>query len=395
MPELSKSETTPEASPAPADSFGGVRLHSLDVLRALAALSVLAAHWISWTYGAIKHPSWVQGSLDAALQFMLKFLANEDQMFGGVLLFIVLSGFCIHWPNAGKAVPPRWKSFFIRRFLRIYPVFFVATVFGLLAIALAKSRQDAHTLACLGYVETTIWHVLAKVFILSHFVPGPDFQKTFIGNAPLATVVTEWWLYAFYPVAHFIKKRAGWVPLFALGFLLYALCPLLAQAGGGYGAVYHSFSCFFIFWIFGAWLAQRMRSGTPVRSALLWWIAGVALLAQIGLVFVLPVRTGRFVSMLLQGVSFGALILVLAQRDTATTRPRHWASRSLSWLGERSYSLYAFHAPVLNLTLMVMLAGGSVIGALSALLMPLLVCMGLYPIIEKPAHGLAIRFSAK
>lgn len=95
---------------------------TLDWLRAFAILLVLFSHWLS-TFSWKEHPyySWL-GSVNSSI---LDFLQVPATMHLGVIIFIVLSGFLIHFPNSIKkyedsefVINPR--SFIKRRFFRIY-----------------------------------------------------------------------------------------------------------------------------------------------------------------------------------------------------------------------------------------------------------------------------------
>ena len=46
----------------------------------------------------------------------------------GVALFFVISGFCVHYSFLHAKKPFVAREFFLRRFLRIYPAYFVALV---------------------------------------------------------------------------------------------------------------------------------------------------------------------------------------------------------------------------------------------------------------------------
>ncbi|NDH01452.1 MAG: hypothetical protein EBY43_10360 [Opitutae bacterium] len=43
-----------------------------------------------------------------------------------VVLFFLISGFCIHYPNTSGSIRPNWKTYLIRRLWRIYPAYFAA-----------------------------------------------------------------------------------------------------------------------------------------------------------------------------------------------------------------------------------------------------------------------------
>ena len=43
-----------------------------------------------------------------------------------VVLFFLISGFCIHYPNTSANARPSWKTYLVRRFWRIYLAYFAA-----------------------------------------------------------------------------------------------------------------------------------------------------------------------------------------------------------------------------------------------------------------------------
>ena len=101
-----------------------MKLASVDVLRGLAALGVAWYHsrvdlWVG--FKAIQaNPAEFTG-FDRALSW---FSLPISQMGSMVMLFFVLSGFCIHLPIAGKGRMIDWRAYAVRRFFRIYPAYF-------------------------------------------------------------------------------------------------------------------------------------------------------------------------------------------------------------------------------------------------------------------------------
>src|SRR5271166_3045280 len=84
-------------------------LLSIQTLRALAALAVVAYHALQWDRGGF------------------------DVGRAGVDVFFVISGFIMWRVTAGRDVPPR--AFLWRRFTRVAPLYWLATL-GVLAVAL-------------------------------------------------------------------------------------------------------------------------------------------------------------------------------------------------------------------------------------------------------------------
>jgi peptidoglycan/LPS O-acetylase OafA/YrhL len=99
------------ALPAPSD---GTVFHVSDVLRGLAALWVACFH--AW--------QWTRPSFD---EIFHRFPAIE---FGtkAVPVFVVLSGFLIYRAALSVTDRPSLKRYFVRRFFRVYPLYFVSVI---------------------------------------------------------------------------------------------------------------------------------------------------------------------------------------------------------------------------------------------------------------------------
>lgn len=83
-------------------------INSLDWMRAFAILSVVLTHYFDFIAQVLLSTIWLSG------------------VHPGVLIFIVLSGFVIHYPHAIKLKKTSnylidTKSFITRRFIRVYP----------------------------------------------------------------------------------------------------------------------------------------------------------------------------------------------------------------------------------------------------------------------------------
>jgi peptidoglycan/LPS O-acetylase OafA/YrhL len=155
----------------------------LDGLRFLAVTGVMLAHWIQWKSGNtfIKH-----------LPFS-----------HGVILFFVLSGFLITkillfnkdaYESVNKSKTPLIKSFYIRRSLRIFPVYY-AVLFAVIIINYPLSRELFPLLATF-----TI-----NIYQSIHNVSVGDFNH-FWSLAVEEQFYLFWpWLLLFTPRKHFLK----------------------------------------------------------------------------------------------------------------------------------------------------------------------------------------------
>jgi len=111
---LKRETDTPPA--AGAERGATPHLLRIDVLRAVAILSVFLLHWFGQAYGT-DHLNWNGLLRDPASAPSASFIAFFPLSFGwmGVPLFFVISGFCIH-ASALKNNELRVGRFFWRRF---------------------------------------------------------------------------------------------------------------------------------------------------------------------------------------------------------------------------------------------------------------------------------------
>ena len=115
-----------------------VRYQYVDALRGFAALWVLFYHLWNRFYPSVTTQSHVSDyafdSLIGSLSFFLIVYG-----YSGVTLFFVLSGFCIHLPQAKRRILRVEKaSFAKRRFGRLYPAYVASIVFSIIVLLAPK-----------------------------------------------------------------------------------------------------------------------------------------------------------------------------------------------------------------------------------------------------------------
>ena len=96
---------------------GAPKLPGVDGLRALGIVYVFMYH-VGY------HPNFSFGLLNVSDVLSRGFL--------GVDLFIVLSGFCLYWPTANSSKPFDVRQYFLRRFWRIAPAYYMSILVMLL-----------------------------------------------------------------------------------------------------------------------------------------------------------------------------------------------------------------------------------------------------------------------
>jgi peptidoglycan/LPS O-acetylase OafA/YrhL len=99
------------------------RFYTIDIIRGLAALSVLLTHWGGLTE---KYADQFTKKIILILQVPINLIWQGGGTHPGVVIFIVLSGFCIHLSVEKniKQIKNKyfWKIYYLRRSIRIYPV---------------------------------------------------------------------------------------------------------------------------------------------------------------------------------------------------------------------------------------------------------------------------------
>lgn len=282
----------------------------LQFMRYLAALAVLVDHLIVaiCDSGALSK-SW--------LPFAYK-LGDV-----GVFLFFAISGFVMVLSNRDK-FQVRYNSidFFVRRLIRIWPMYFVATivVFGM------KYGTD----------PSVTFENLLKSLSFIPYVDANDLYRPILGKG--WTLNYEMFFYVIFAACLALPKRAG---LLAAGFVLLMLgiCE-----GTGSGTLWRFYANgIVLYFLVGIALAYIVRE-TQVK----WAHSRRAEIAMISgvLLFVLLLYLNIVVqpSIALQGLmlllTFGSLYCVCFS-DSTFASPRFTSLISL--LGDSSYCLYLFH----------------------------------------------------
>lgn len=320
----------------------------LDFLRGVLAIWVMITHLVIWS-GLTGQQ--VSESVLVTMQLLGRFFQPIGETHPAVLGFIVLSGYCIH-RNGARRGRFNVRSYATRRAFRIVPTYVLASIVGLVVFNYwaAINLQDIRTLT--GTQQTTWQGVLIKLTGISAFIPKIHFQS-FQGNAPLTTVMVEMWLYVFYAVAMQWLVRGG------LGASLWKVL-----AGAWFlGLVMVSGEAKYYSW----W-----NNGSLVGFLPYWWIGAAAVNHSANprflnnwKLFILIYAV--FTSIMASGILHGTALFLMAEArkivlavlfakliasiDGIDMKWIKWGAK----LGHSSYSIYAYHAPILALILLLAL----------------------------------------
>jgi peptidoglycan/LPS O-acetylase OafA/YrhL len=321
------------------------RFAALDGLRALAALAILGVHAMqAWSPAVSRPPGMYAVHVGSA----------------AVVVFFVLSGFLLYRPfvRAAAALGPRvaWRSYLLRRALRILPAYWVAlTVLGVAA-------------GLPGVFGERWWAFYGFMQVYSL---GTAQQ----GLAPAWSLCVEVVFYAVLPLlAAGLATGSGrggrWRPgrqVAAIGGLAgvsFALNVWLA-AESSRPYLGSTFPCAFVYLAAGMALAVvsvALETGTQHRWAvwvqaacrprLAWALAGagfVVVVAGLGLshtaTYPIPRTPAQSVAEVLLTAVAGVLVVGAAALGRG---PAMLASRPAVWLGTVSYGLFLWHYPIVD-----------------------------------------------
>lgn len=409
---------TPARSGGPA---GGSHLAGLDGIRAVAALSVLAAHaGAHLALGAV--PPHLRAVLDWGNQ--------------GLTVFFVLSGFLLFRPFARallRGLPlPAIGRYLLARVLRIYPAYVVVLVMAALVLGVGYRYGivELHPLDNVArIVDPAV--VVANLLLVQTLVPG----MIGTGIQPAWSLTAELTFYALLPalaVAAVLLVRRGVAR--AMATLLPALLLLLvgavtcvvvgvaslslsptARAEFAWGATWTAVverslltqGPLFGLGMLAAWVVEGRRASLAVpmlqatRHRLYAWSAvGLAFgtLAAGPAAVLLGTGSADLVlhaSTALLGAAMAAVLVLLVSERPDGTSSR--LALALEWqpvrgVGVVSYSVYLWHQPVINwLLLHRLVAGGGAglvanVGVVAAATLALAVPT--YWLVERPAMRL-------
>lgn len=202
------------------------RLHAIDGLRGLAAFAVLVFHARSYLWiGA--SATYREHGLEPNLNAWIGYLTVPFSFGGlGVILFFVLSGYCIHRRGARNLASSNPSEFNLvkfanRRFLRIFPTYVCALLFT----ALIDYWLQAMPGRSFPDQDNSAFTFFISLLTLQGYL-----APTFGSNAVFWTLAMEIHLYAMYPLLYGLSSRIGPVRVLAMTFfisLLYTICEML------------------------------------------------------------------------------------------------------------------------------------------------------------------------
>jgi peptidoglycan/LPS O-acetylase OafA/YrhL len=340
----SETHTPPTASDTTATqaaSHGG-RLEFIDAIRGVAALIVAIGHGADRWWPAYQNWS----------------IHHFDPGRIGIVAFFLVSGYVVGM-TLTKQTP---RTFVVRRFWRLYPVYWLATIAYVVTIAITHHTS----------IDYSLFVIALNITMLQGFIGGQSIlgvawtlgiEIAFYGQSTLAKFLNRlrwsaflgwFWLAAFAAMAFSNKVR---------GSELSALMPLMIfTACAGYALF--------------LWDTQRNRLVFAYAAA------AVVLIPPLSWVLSSGHRVSPFTVWPASGFATSYLLGVAIFAAFYFMRGRE-QSRILLWLGSVSYALYLVHVTVIGLVHQTKVPGQ--VGLPIAIGLTLLVAWGTHIWIERPS----------
>lgn len=361
-------------------------------MRAVAVLSVVVVH-------AAAYSSADSGTLPGRLLAHLNF---------GVAVFFLISGFLLFRPfiahRGGGAAPPRVRDYAKRRFLRIYPAYWlVLTV--LLIIPGLPSVNYSH-----------LWPMYTLVHTLPIASTPLCSQSIFsCGLAQTWSLVVEVTFYAVLPVYVLVTERMtrrlgqwSWLAAQSVGLAVLSALSLVANFSASSPAWIGWSVTGNVFWFalgMGLAIASVLTWQRPAGRRLSGWLAGrslglwgLALALYVVLCLWLAPSPFLFAAdqRLVSYVAFGLIALLLlipmifAGEETAAPQ-RAVAHPVMAWLGLISYGVFLCHYAVVLTLGRTHGAGGFLALLAGTLAISVLWAAASYYLLERPVMRLKYR----
>ena len=369
------------------------QLEFLDGLRGIASLWVLVGHAMFLT------------------GYKVMILAEPDM---AVELFIIISGFLMTYHYQVRQerepwmAPETWRTFWIRRFFRIAPLYYVCLAVALiLGPELWQSRLDAATAipgALEGearYADRYLDQSLTNILMHVSFIFGATWTHNFRTALPDWSIGLEMQYYLVFPFLMIIALKLGRLAGVALLVGSMAVAGIWLERNGFVVGAYSMLPMKFHLFAAGMLMAMTLRADAKWK----WLLIMVA----IAVIFV-PLGGGR--SAMHRGIKIGIVLgfLALLYKDRLPVLMQ-WPvgildklfSNPLSrWIGDVSYGVYLIHLlvmlPVCGWLAMSFPDMAPLPRFLSALLLTGLLTYGLawlcYRFIEEPGIALGRRVAA-
>ena len=319
---------------APAPSAFGGHLPALDGVRGLAILMVLVLHFVAQTTATSRY--------EAAVNWVLSYGLL------GVDLFFVLSGFLITGIlYDSRADPNYFRSFYMRRVLRIFPLYYGVLAVVFFAVPLIPALRGSE-IASLREHQAWAWLYGVNVYVATH---GGWGSLSYIEHF-WSLAVEEHFYFVWPLVVWRLAPRPRILMRTALGIAVVSFAARVTASLSGLSPVAATVLTPFQLdaLCIGGLLAVALRQpgGEAALRRAVWPLALAAAsvlvlqfalhrFTDFGLELMRAIRLGVF------RLLFAALLLHALFAPASSMAGRAFRSAPMTWLGKYSYGLYVYH----------------------------------------------------
>jgi peptidoglycan/LPS O-acetylase OafA/YrhL len=312
------------------------RIPALDGLRGLAALVMVLYHLF------------VAGWSDSPSIHLLQKFTTAGWI--GVDLFFVLSGFLITRILLNSLDSSTFfKTFYARRALRIFPVYYLVVFLVIAFPAVLAVRWNGLQWVYLANLQNNLGFFLSSPSFRAH---PPDLA----GIQHLWTLALEQQFYFAWPVIIFFFGAQRSRRTLLIGSLIacaaaLALRIVLYYHGAPVPVLANSTPCRFDSLLYGACLALALNGAlAPQHRERLHKLATPICLTTLAAILIIGIARHTFanesaavttIGFTLLDIFFAALILLAIQPDSATSRA--FSFQALRTIGKYSFGLYVYH----------------------------------------------------
>jgi peptidoglycan/LPS O-acetylase OafA/YrhL len=319
-----------------------MRIKGLDSLRFVLAMIVVFGH-----FGFVPLPGFItKDSLVGHL--FIGFYNNLISGPAAVIVFFVISGFCIYSPFRDAASIPL-RSYYTRRYIRILTPMIVAMLAALpLGVTFAL------------FNDSILWSLLCEEIY-----------------------------YLIFPALLILQRRTGWRPLLITSAIFSVLVMLQNPSAEEYPM--HGPALNWLLglpcWLLGCVMAQRIDLILSMNvSRLNIWTWRLLAWAGLWITSVLRFHAGIGSQWTLN--IFAVLAFFWLQREIAYAS-KNTPSPILEWAGKWSYSLYLIHVHAATMFALLPIALGAFGFWAARIAFILVICYAFYLLVEKPSHQVA------
>ena len=319
-----------------------VYFRNLDSIRFIAALMVFLQHAVSpsYKYLPIKNTFWER-------------LLNTISSGGtGVSIFFVLSGFLITYLLISEYelnFKVNIKKFYIRRLLRIWPLYFLVVAFSFLIYPFLKSLIDMN--------NPLASNILYHITFLSNF-DVINIQKYFNGSDAGSQNITwsvsiEEQFYLFWPLIFVLLPKRSWIYSIII-VIVGSICFRIVNNYDSVVLYYHTFSVLLDLGIGGLmalliksnYLIRTFFENSSSRTHITLFILSFCLLFWGDTIF--SFNYGPAISRIF--ISFSFALIISAQAITKRKSQFNLANMSFAnkW-GKYTYGIYLLHPIVITI----------------------------------------------